>query len=51
MDVASIRLALAWEHQKYHADVFGCILPNIEFDKAHIERLGELVLRESSFFD
>ncbi|MEH6605973.1 MAG: methyltransferase domain-containing protein [Pseudomonadales bacterium] len=49
VDMTPEQLAVAREHQQYHADVFGYSQPNTEFHLGYIERLDELGLADNSF--
>mgnify|MGYP000022795087 CR=1 FL=1 len=49
VDMTEEQLAIALEHEQYHADKFGYQTKNTEFRLAYIEKLGELDLPENSF--
>jgi arsenite methyltransferase len=49
VDMTDEQLAVATEHQQYHADEFGYAKPNTAFHKGFIETLDDLPLEKGSF--
>ena len=49
VDMTDEQLAVANRHIDFHRDAFGYSIPNIEFHKGYLEKLGELGFEDNSF--
>ncbi|MEP1595339.1 MAG: methyltransferase domain-containing protein, partial [Halieaceae bacterium] len=49
VDMTEEQLAVAREHQDYHAEVFGHSTSNVEFHQGYLEKLSDLGFADNSF--